>query len=200
MLEKDLSILDIKNNFNNYDKLWSNCMSYIKENCHSDPLYENYLSIALDDFQNFSVAIYNNEIVSFGGLEQRTDRWGDNIFRALTRFWIHPKYRSKGLTKWSSDKIRFSPIILKSQLEYFKNRQDNFAIMITREGNYLRSFAEIIRLANSISERKFTILNGRFNVCEPTFAPSESCKQYVAITDTKIFYQAQRQGFFSRHE
>lgn len=200
MLEKDLSVLDIKTNFNNYDKLWSDCMSYIKENCHSDPLYENYLSIVLENFQQFSVAIYDKEIISFGGLEQRSDRWGNNIFRALTRFWIHPKYRSKGLTKWSSDKIRFSPIILKSQLEYLKDCQDDIAVMITREGNYLRSFAEIVRLANSISKKKFTILDGRFNVCNPDFTPSESCKQYVAITDVKIFYQAQRQGFFPRYE
>jgi hypothetical protein len=200
MIEKDLTVINIKEHIKDHDQLWLDCLSYIKENCRDDSLYENYLSINLDNFNIFSVAIYNDTIVSFGGLEQRKDRWGEHIFRALTRFWIHPEYRTKSLTKWSSDKIRFSPIILKSQIEYFKDYDNEYAIMITREGKYLRSFQEIIRLANSVSEKTFTMLEGRFNVCSPDYTAPESCKQYIAVTDKKLFYKAQQQGFFKRYE
>jgi hypothetical protein len=200
MIEKDLTVINIKEHIKDYDQLWLDCLSYIKENCRDDSLYENYLSINLDNFNIFSAAVYNDTVISFGGLEQRKDRWGEHIFRALTRFWIHPKYRTKSLTKWSSDKIRFSPIILKSQMEYFKDYDNEYAIMITREGKYLRSFHEIIRLANSVSEKTFTMLEGRFNVCSPDYPAPESCKQYIAVTDKKLFYKAQQRGFFKRYE
>ena len=200
MLEKDLNVLDIKKDFSTYEKLWTECNSYIKNNCQTDALYENYLSINLDDFLNFSIAVYNDQIISFGGLEQKRDRWGDHIVRALTRFWIHPDHRTKGLTKWDDTKIRFSPIILKSQLKYFDTQDTRPAIMITREGKYIKSFREIIRLANSVSKEQFTMLDGRFNVCKPQNPPPQTCVQYVAITDIDIFYRSQQQGFLQKYE
>lgn len=200
MLEKDLIVLDIKKDFSTYEKLWIECNSYIKNNCRTDSLYENYLSINLDDFLNFNIAVYNDRIISFGGLEQKKDRWGNHIVRALTRFWIHPDHRTKGLTKWDDNKIRFSPIILKSQLKHFDDQNTRPAIMITREGKYIKSFKEIIRLANSVSEEQFIILDGRFNVCKPQNPPPKSCVQYVAITDTDIFCSAQQQGFLQKYE
>ena len=200
MLEKDLIVVDIKKDFSTYGKLWTECNSYIKNNCQIDPLYENYLSINLDDFLNFSIAVYNNQIISFGGLEQKKDRWGDHIVRALTRFWIHPDHRTKGLTKWDDTKIRFSPIILKSQLKHFDDQNTRPAIMITREGKYIKSFKEIIRLANPVSKEHFTIVDGRFNVCKPQNPPPKTCVQYVAITDIDIFYTSQQQGFLQKYE
>ena len=200
MLEKDLNVLDIKKDFSTYEKLWTECNSYIKNNCQTDALYENYLSINLDDFLNFSIAVYNDQIISFGGLEQKRDRWGDHIVRALTRFWIHPDHRTKGLTKWDDTKIRFSPIILKSQLKHFDDQNTRPAIMITREGKYIKSFREIIRLANSVSKEQFTMLDGRFNVCKPQNPPPQTCVQYVAITDIDIFYRSQQQGFLQKYE
>lgn len=200
MLEKDLVILDIKKDLSTYQKMWAECRSYIKNNCQLDLLYENYLSINLEDFLNFSIAVYNDQIISFGGLEQKKDRWGDHIVRALTRFWIHPDHRTKGLTKWNDNKIRFSPIILKSQLNHFNTQKTRPAIMITREGKYIKSFREIIRLANSVSYDQFTILDGRFNVCKPQNPPPKTCVQYVAITDTDIFYRSQKQGFLQKYE
>ena len=200
MLEKDLNVLDIKKDFSTYEKLWTECNSYIKNNCQTDALYENYLSINLDDFLNFSIAVYNDQIISFGGLEQKRDRWGDHIVRALTRFWIHPDHRTKGLTKWDDTKIRFSPIILKSQLKYFDTQDTRPAIMITREGKYIKSFREIIRLANSVSKEQFTIVDGKFNVCKPQNPPPQTCVQYVAITDIDIFYRSQQQGFLQKYE
>ena len=200
MLEKDLIVVDIKKDFSTYGKLWTECNSYIKNNCQTDPLYENYLSINLDDFLNFSIAVYNDRIISFGGLEQKKDRWGDHIVRALTRFWIHPDHRTKGLTKWDDTKIRFSPIILKSQLKHFDDQNTRPAIMITREGKYIKSFKEIIRLANPVSKEHFTIVDGRFNVCKPQNPPPKTCVQYVAITDIDIFYTSQQQGFLQKYE
>ena len=200
MLEKDLIVVDIKKDFSTYEKLWTECNSYFKNNCQTDPLYENYLSINLDDFLNFSIAVYNDRIISFGGLEQKKDRWGDHIVRALTRFWIHPDHRTKGLTKWDDTNIRFSPIILKSQLKHFDDQNTRPAIMITREGKYSKSFREIIRLANSVSKEQFTIVDGKFNVCKPQNPPPQTCVQYVAITDTDIFHRSQQQGFLQKYE
>jgi hypothetical protein len=200
MLEKDLIVVDIKKNFSTYEKLWTECNSYIENNCQTDPLYENYLSINLEVFLNFSIAVYNDRIISFGGLEQKKDRWGDHIVRALTRFWIHPDHRTKGLTKWDNTKIRFSPTILKSQIKHFDDQNTRPAIMITREGRYIKSFREIIRLANSVSQEQFTMLDGRFNVCKPQNPPPQTCVQYVAITDIDIFYRSQQQGFLQKYE
>lgn len=200
MQRSDFKIIDIKKEFKDYENLWINCIEYLKINCYRDQLYQNYIDIDLDKFLTFTAIVYQNEIISFGGIEKRADRWGEYIARALTRFWISPKYRTSGLTKWRSDSIKFSPIILKSQLEFLKILPEVEAVIITREGDYLKSFQEIIRLANAVSDRKFVIMPGKYNVCESMNEPPESCRQFVAINNLSSFRNAQRQGYFQQHE
>jgi hypothetical protein len=194
---------DLKINYQTYQSEWHRCLDFIKHNCQSDALYQNYISIDLDQFLSFTILIEQGEIISFGGVEKKLDRWGESIARVLTRFWISPNYRTKTLTKWQSNSIKFSPTILKPQLEFLVKNTNIEAAMITREGNYVRSFNEIIRLANTVSENKFIIQEGRFNVCKPTNTDLP-CSQLIALSSLKnssisnILNQAQANGFLKK--
>jgi hypothetical protein len=184
MRSQDLIIIDLKKDYGSYRQYWYRCLSYIESNCGSDQLYKNYLNIDLDYFINFIAIIYNDSIISFGGIEYNPNKWGDKIARVLTRFWIHPDYRTASLTKWDDRSIRFSPMVLKPQLEFLSTRNDIFAAMITREGKYKRSFQEIVRLANTVSKNEFSIQEGLFNVCYPD-KEDDSCRQMIALSSLK---------------
>jgi hypothetical protein len=194
---------DLKINYQTHQSEWHRCLDYIKHNCQGDALYQNYISIDLDQFLSFTILIDQGEIISFGGVEKKLDRWGESIARVLTRFWIKPTHRTKALTKWQSNSIKFSPIILKPQLDFLIKNTNIQAAMITREGNYVRSFKEIIRLANTVSENKFIIQEGRFNVCTPTNTDLP-CSQMISLSSLKnspisnILNQAQAKGFLKR--
>lgn len=165
--------------------LWDHCRNYIRSNCQTDPLYDNYKDLDPTQYLYFNCAVLDGQIVSFGAIEASTKKWSSSIARVLTRFWIHPDFRSTGLTKWNDDKIRFSPMILKSQLEFLKNHHEIEIAMITREGRYQNSFKEIVRLANTVSEKEFVIMPGKYNVCEPMDRVPESCKQMIALSSLK---------------
>lgn len=180
---------------------WTDCMSYIATNCTTDPLYKNYLDIQFDKYLFFNAVLDQNRIIAFGGIEYSPSRWGIKIARVLSRFWVHPEYRTTSLTKWTSDKTRFSPLILKPQLDFLSQQQDIKIAMITREGNYRRSFKEICRLASTVSKDKFEILDSVYDICR--FNNSDnSCFQMVALSaitnENKfdIFNKAQQLGFF----
>ena len=182
------------------DHLWKDCTDFIKSNCHSDSLYKNYLEINFDKFLFFNCLIDDNKIVSFGGIEYSPSRWGIKIARVLSKFWIHPEYRSTGLTKWDENKIRFSPLILAPQLEFLKSQDTVKVAMITREGNYRKSFREISRLASSVSTDKFDLLDGRYDICRIR-SDDDSCWQMISISSLgnedkfEIFKRAQDLGF-----
>lgn len=201
-----LKIFDIKQDFSNYSTSWNNCLDYIKINCQKDLLYENYLNIDLDKFDCFIVVVDKDEIISFGGVEHRPERWGEEISRVLTRFWIKPTRRTQGLTKWTSDSIKYSPTVLKPQLEFLKKQNKIKSAMITREGKYNNSFKEIIRLANTVSPYRFDILSNRYNVCQPMPTIPESCQQLVSLCSFTnesiydIFSRARASGFFKEIE
>jgi len=196
----DLKIIDIKKEISNYSTQWSACIDYLKINCKQDTLYQNYINLNLDNFLTFTAVFYQDDIVSFGGVEAKQDRWGNGIARALTRFWISPKHRTQGLTKWRNDSLKLSPVVLKAQLEFLKTVEDITTVIITREGKYLKSFGEIIRLANTVSEKEFQIMPGRYNVCECMDNPPESCRQFVAVNNIETFRQASDLGFFKKYE
>lgn len=204
MLAQHVEIINLKED--KHQHLWKDCLDYIRENCQSDMLYDNYTNLVLADYEYFNAAVYQGEIASFGAVERSSKKWGPRIARVLTKFWMHPKYRTKGLTKWRDDSIKWSPTILKPQLEYLKSRNDLHAAIITREGNYLRSFREIVRLANTVSENEFVIKPGRYNTCEPYIKElPESCKQFVAIaslnkslSSSEIFNRFSDLGFFKK--
>lgn len=200
MNSSPFKIIDIKNSINVYQKPWINCLEYIKNYCQTDDLYENYLNIDLEKFLNFTGLMHNDKIICFGAVDSRPRGWGDRTVRALTRFWIHPDYRTKGLTKWRDNGFKFSPTILEAQLRFIKQSVDHDAVIITREGNYLRSFREIVRLANTVSEKEFFIIPGKFNICRVSDNPRPSCLQFVATDNVEHFCLAQRQGYFQKYE
>lgn len=200
MLASDLKIIQLNGN----EKIWTDCLRYIEAECSTDNLYKNYVNLDIGNYDYFNAAIYKDEIISFGGIERSITKWGPRIVRVLSKFWINPNYRTKGLTKWRNDTIKWSPTILKPQLDYLKTRNEIHAAIITREGNYSHSFKEIVRLANTVSENEFLILPGKHNICESYLKEiPDSCKQFIAIaslnnslTNTEIFNKFVNLGFF----
>jgi len=163
-------------------EMWIQCLDFIKTSCTTDPLQKNYLNLKPSKFLFFNGITDGEKIISFGGIEKSPNKWGDSLVRVLTRFWLHPDYRSKGLTKWGDDKIRFSPLVLAPQIEFLRSCQDIKIAMITREGNNLNSFREIVRLVNTVDNCKFKIVDGKFNVCEPMDFIPQSCRQFIALS------------------
>lgn len=161
-------------------ELWQRCLDTIRTSCKKDLLYKNYVNLVPNSFYYFTSLIYEGEIISFGAIEHSPPKWGPEIARVLTRFWIHPKFRSKHLTKWSDNNLRFSPIVLNDQINFLRNQDKIKIAMITREGKYSKSFKEIIRLSKSV-ENDFEIIPGIFNVCRYTDVVPQSCKQMIAV-------------------
>jgi hypothetical protein len=156
--------------------------SFIKEHCYQDPLYENYKNLDLKDFICLTAVIDNNNIVALSGVQYKPERWGQNIVRMSTRFWMHPKYRINALSKYDpTQRFYFnSQLMIPHQLNYLKILGIKFAI-ITREGNYRRSFNKFIELVNYYNNTNFIVLNGMFNVCNHMSIVPESCQQIVAV-------------------
>ena len=182
------------------EDLWNECMETIKSQCRADPLYENYVNLSPEQYYYFVTVIYENKIISFGAIEYSPHKWGEKIARVLTRFWIHPDFRSNGLTKWGPNAVRFSPIILKAQLEFLSSQNKIKVAMITREGKYSKSFKKITKLASSVSVDAFEILKNIYNVCGDS--NDDSCYQMVALSSIdhedkwNIFSEAISSGFF----
>jgi hypothetical protein len=165
-------------------RVWSECLTRINNSCQTDLLYRNYKNLNPNNYYHFSVILEDNRIIAFGGIETNPNKWGNKLARVLTRFWIDPEYRTKSFTKWQSNNIRYSPLILKHQLDVLSNSSIEFA-MITREGNYKNSFIKIVELANTVSPSLFCIQEGKYNVCEKLDVVPESCKQLIAISELK---------------
>jgi hypothetical protein len=66
------------------------------------------------------------------------------------------------------------------QLNSLKDSDIKFA-MITRRGNYRRSFEKFINLVNHHANTNFTLLDKVYNVCEPSWNIKDECKQLVAV-------------------
>lgn len=185
--------------------LWNECLDVIQNRCFQDPLFKNYLNLDPSKYFYFSTIVYENKIISFGAIEYSPKKWGDEIARVLTRFWIHPDYRSNGLTKWGDHSIRFSPLILRSQLNFLKDHNKIKVAMITREGKYKKSFEEISRLATQVAEDSFEIADEVYNVCGDS--EDLSCYQMVSLSSLysdidkwKIFQRAKQQGHFKKYQ
>lgn len=181
-------------------QLWQDCKNFIESNCYKDNLYKNYLEIDFDKFLFFNCLISEGKIVSFGGVEYSPSKWGIKIARVLSKFWIHPEYRSSSLTKWSERKVRFSPLILSPQLKFLKSQDTIKVAMITREGDYRKSFKEISRLASTVCNDPFDLLEGRYNICRINHK-DEACWQMISLSALgkenkfEIFKKAQQLGF-----
>jgi hypothetical protein len=165
-----------------YDHLWNNCLTYIKENCHSDPLYQNYVNLKKQDFISIAITIEDNAILAFSCAQFNVKKWGDQIARVSTRFWLHPSVRSKGLTKFTPGANTWynSQYMMRYQLDAV-NQLNLPASFISREGNYKNSFQKYINLVNNYNDTNFILLDGLYTVCGPMSEVPDSCKQMIAV-------------------
>lgn len=173
--------VDLVNHTDN-NRLLDNFKKFVEQNCAQDPLYDNYINITIDDFICLTAVIEDGEIVALSGAQYKPERWGQELVRMSTRFWMHPKYRINSLSKFQP-KLRFyfnSQLMIPYQLKFLKTQPYKFA-MITREGHYQKSFQKFLDLVNFHNSTSFNLLPGRFNVCKPMNHVPESCQQLVAV-------------------
>jgi hypothetical protein len=165
-----------------YDQLWNNCLTYIRENCQNDPLYQNYLNLKKQDFISIAVTVEDNAILAFSCAQINVKKWGDQIARVSTRFWLHPSVRSKGLTKFTPGANTWynSQYMMRYQLDAVE-KLNLPASFISREGNYKNSFQKYINLVNNYNDTNFILLDGLYAVCGPMDKIPDSCKQMIAV-------------------
>ncbi len=167
-----------------------NFKHFIKEHCQQDPLYENYANLDIADFICLTAVLDQDEIIALSGVQEKPNRWGKNTVRMSTRFWMHPKFRISALSKYDPEQRFYfnSQLMIPHQLEFLKTLGVRFAI-ITREGNYRRSFGKFIELVNYHNKTNFRVLEGIYNVCDHMPVVPESCQQIVAVHsfDTSVF-------------
>lgn len=168
-------------------ELWQKCLAEIKKNCQHDYLYENYKNLNPELYLFFNGIIHNGNIVAFAGIEYSPHKWGDSIARVLTRYWIHPTFRSNNLTKWTAKKIKITPLILSPQIEFLKTCDYIKAAFMTREGTRKRGLEQFLKIARLVNDCNFRIVDGLYNVCEPMDVIPESCKQMIAVSNLKEF-------------
>jgi hypothetical protein len=175
------TVIDLVTDPNQHDRL-TRFRSVVNELCQSDPLYSNYANLTVSDFICLTAVLENNEIIALSGVQYLPERWGENTVRMSTRFWVHPTYRINSLSKFKHDyRLYFnSQLMIPFQLEFIKLLGISFAI-ITREGEYRRSFGKFIDLVNHHNNTKFTILDRLYNVCQPMECVPDSCKQIIAV-------------------
>jgi len=166
----------------NAESLVANFKHFIKEHCLQDPLYENYANLDVADFICLTAVLDQGEIIALSGVQEKLDRWGANTVRMSTRFWMHPKFRISALSKYDPEQRFYfnSQLMIPYQLEVLKKLGVKFAI-ITREGNYRRSFGKFIDLVNYHNKTNFRVLPGIYNVCDHMSVVPESCQQIVAV-------------------
>lgn len=177
---------------NEYDKLWQTCLEYIRCHCQDDPLYQNYLNLKKQDFISIAVTIEDDKILAFSCAQFDVKKWGNQIARVSTRFWLHPSIRSKGLTKFTPGAATWynSQYMMRYQLDAVK-KLNLPASFISREGNYKKSFQKYISLVNAYNNTNFILLDGLYAVCGPMIEIPASCKQMIAVNvddiDTEYF-------------
>lgn len=194
-------------NFHNIEyqsELWQQCLEEIRLRCQKDSLYENYRNLNPESYLFFNGLVYDKKIVAFAGIEHSPHKWGFSIARVLTRYWIHPNFRSHSLTKWTAKKIKITPLILTPQIDFLKTLNYIKAAFITRHGNYKKGLQQFLKITNMSNDCNFYIVDGQFNVCEPMNKVPESCKQIIAVTNLKNFDWSQyletiqKQGMLKR--
>jgi hypothetical protein len=160
----------------------ANFKQFIKEHCLQDPLYENYANLDISDFICLTAVLDQGEIIALSGVQKKPNRWGNNTVRMSTRFWMHPKFRISALSKYDPEQRFYfnSQLMIPHQLEFLRKLEVKFAI-ITREGNYRRSFSKFIELVNYYNKTNFRVLEGIYNVCDHMPVVPESCQQIVAV-------------------
>jgi hypothetical protein len=188
-----LNIYMPQNTFTNFynisydSELWQNCLREIRETCQQDYLYENYIDLNPEAYFFFNGIIHNGKIAAFAAIEHAPHKWGDAVARVLTRYWIHPDFRSHNLTKWTAKKVKVTPSVLGPQIEFLKTHKSIKIAMMTRQGNHRRGLEQFLKITNSVKDCNFEIVDGLFNVCEPMEEVPESCQQLIALSKIDEF-------------
>ena len=169
------------------DRLWNNVIIKIKNG--TDELKNNYVNLTPNDFECLPVLIKNDEIITFSGLQIRSDRWAPNIGRVNSRMWIAPEHRHANLIKceYNPDKYYNTRYLLKMQIERAIEIGLK-SVFISREGNYKTTLKAYCNLVFKNTGYRFNILSNRYNVCGPMNEIPESCRQLIAVCDFQDGY------------
>jgi hypothetical protein len=188
-----LNIYMSENAFTNFynisynSELWQNCLYEIQKTCQQDYLYENYINLNPEHYFFFNGIIHNKTIAAFAAIEYSPHKWGNAVARVLTRYWIHPNFRSHNLTKWTAKKVKVTPFVLGPQIEFLKSHKNIKIAMMTRQGSHRRGLDQFLKITNTIKDCNFELLSGLFNVCEPMIKIPEPCQQHIAISKLEEF-------------
>lgn len=174
-----MKVIDFASNFDhNCQRLWRQAIDTISNS--NDKLRDNYINLDPTEFVSFPVLIENDKITCFSGLQRNPERWGD-CARINARMWIAPEHRHHYLTKMTrGDKFVNTRYILPIQLQRAQELGID-TVFISREGPYskfLKRYCDLIRLN---TDRQFTVLPDRYNVCGSLDPVPESCRQLIAV-------------------
>lgn len=166
----------------NHPDLFDQFKKIVEKECFNDSLYSNYMRMNLADFCCLTAVYNDNELVALSGIQLDHNKWGNNIARVSSRFWVRPANRIQSLSKYGLDQRLYynSQLMIPYQLNVLKTLGIKFA-MITRKGNYRRSFGKFINLVNHYAGTNFILFDNLYNVCEPSWTIKEECKQMIAI-------------------
>lgn len=183
-------IIDLKKNPN--DK-YSN---YVRDQLHSiksnHRLNKNYIDFdpwSDCNFLTYNALIYNEEIVSVGGL-QKKDFFPEKTCRANARHFVFSKFRSKQISKTSISKLDdgfiFGGALIRHHM--LLARDLNLGAVFVSRDRGLRSFSylmeETVNKYLPTDFPKINVINNlKFNVCNNI--ELNECWQYLAVCQLK---------------
>lgn len=170
----NFEIIDITKD-RSIDSLWFSTLEEISQG--SDKLKNNYKEIDLSTFISFYVAVDQNKILGFSGLQYMPNRWGSKIARCMSRFYLRPDSRH-GYSLFQ--KPLLTETILPIQIKDARTTDLDVVFMSREKGrSSFKKSVDYLRSKNSLIN--FLILEDRYNVCGCMEHIPESCKQYISI-------------------
>jgi len=170
----NFEIIDITKD-RSIDSLWFSTLEEISQG--SDKLKNNYKEIDLSMFISFHVAVDQNKILGFSGLQYMPSRWGSKIARCMSRFYLRPDFRH-GYSLFQ--KPLLTETVLPMQIRDAQAADLDIVFMSREKGrSSFEKSIDYLRSKNSMIN--FSILDDRYNVCGCMEPIPESCKQYISI-------------------
>lgn len=166
-----------------YDDLWNKTLTEISTG--QDKLKNNYKEIDLSTFISFYIALEHDHIVGFSGLQYKPDRWGNDIARCMTRFYLHPKIRH-------GTSLFKRPLLTEDLLprQILDAKEKNMSLIFMSRESGKQSFLKGLEYLKSKNcFLSFRMLDEKYNVCGHLQPIPASCQQYVAVMDLNSFAQ-----------
>jgi hypothetical protein len=158
------------------DSLWFETLEKIS--LGSDKLKNNYKEIDLTMFISFHVAVKQDEILGFSGLQYMPDRWGKSIARCMSRFYLRPDFRH-GHSIFHKP-FQITETVLPMQINDAREHGFDIVFMSREKGKFsFEKSVKYLKSKNSLID--FNLLTDRYNVCGSVEPVPESCKQYISI-------------------